>query len=48
SEAELQTMGALRRRLLSMQPYVQIEQLLQALQRYKTNAEMAGIKPATA
>ncbi|MCC7205623.1 MAG: transcription termination factor Rho, partial [Phycisphaeraceae bacterium] len=27
SEAELQTMGALRRRLLSMQPYVQIEQL---------------------
>jgi transcription termination factor Rho len=39
---ELQTMTALRRRLLAMQPPVQIEQLLKALERFKTNAELVG------
>ncbi|MCC7146587.1 MAG: transcription termination factor Rho [Phycisphaeraceae bacterium] len=41
---ELSTMAALRRRLISMQPVVQVEQLLLALDRYKTNAEMVGQK----
>ena len=42
SEAELGTMTALRRRLLTMQPPQQIEQLLRALERFKTNADMTG------
>jgi transcription termination factor Rho len=39
---ELKTMTALRRRLLAMPPHVQVEQLLGALKRFKTNAEMVG------
>jgi len=42
NDAELNTMTALRRRLLSMQPNLQIEQLLKALERFKTNADMTG------
>ena len=42
SEAELETVTALRRRLQSMQPMTQIEQLLKALERYPTNAELVG------
>jgi len=42
SEAELNTMTALRRRLLQMQPATQMEQLLKALDRFKTNAELVG------
>ncbi len=37
---ELKTVTALRRRLLSMKPPVQIEQLLGALKRYPTNADL--------
>jgi len=42
SESELQTMSALRRRLLNMNPVMQVEQLLKALDRFKTNAELVG------
>ena len=42
SEQELNTMAALRRRLLNMQPVMQVEQLLRALERFKTNAELVG------
>jgi transcription termination factor Rho len=42
SPQELQTMAALRRRLLNMQPPQQVEQLLKALERFKTNAELVG------
>jgi len=42
SPAEYDTVTALRRRLGSMQPVTQIDQLLKALQRYETNAEMVG------
>ena len=42
TEAELATMSALRRRLLNMAPVQQIEQLLRALERFKTNAELVG------
>ncbi len=35
-------MTALRRRLLAMQPVVQVEQLLKALERFKTNADLVG------
>lgn len=42
SDAELDTVTALRRRLGSMQPVTQIDQLLKALQRYETNAELVG------
>jgi len=42
SEPELQTMGALRRRLLAMPPPQQVEQLLQALKRFPTNAALVG------
>ncbi len=42
TEPELQTMSALRRRLLNMQPVMQVEQLLKALDRFKTNAELVG------
>jgi len=40
SERELKTVTALRRRLLSVPPHVQIEQLLTALKRYETNERM--------
>ena len=40
--SELQTMTALRRRLMSMQPPQQVEQLLKALERFKTNADLVG------
>ncbi|MDP6482149.1 MAG: transcription termination factor Rho, partial [Acidimicrobiales bacterium] len=40
SEAELTTMTALRRRLGNMNPVMQIEQLLKALERFKTNDEL--------
>jgi len=42
SEAELATMSALRRRLMNMQPVMQVEQLLKALDRFKTNDELVG------
>ncbi len=42
NEKELGTMTALRRRLMAMQPHQQIEQLLAALARYKTNADLVG------
>ncbi len=45
-EKALETINALRRRLLSMPPEVQMEQLLKALQRFATNDELLGIKPA--
>ncbi len=41
-EHTLTTVGALRRRLLNMQPVQQVEQLLKALERFKTNAELVG------
>jgi transcription termination factor Rho len=41
-EKELATMTALRRRLLSIQPHQQVEQLLAALERFGTNAELVG------
>ena len=41
--AELNTMAALRRRLNNMQPVMQVEQLLKALERFKTNAELVGM-----
>ena len=41
-EAELKTMTALRRRLLAMPPPVQVEQLLNALKRFPTNAALVG------
>lgn len=41
-EHELQTVGALRRRLLNMQPVMQIQQLLKALDRFPTNADLVG------
>ncbi|MFP4145101.1 MAG: transcription termination factor Rho [Phycisphaeraceae bacterium] len=42
SEQELTIMTALRRRLLNMQPVMQVEQLLRALDRFKTNADLVG------
>lgn len=42
SEKELQTVTALRRRLLQMPPHMQVEQLLGAMKRYNTNADMVG------
>lgn len=39
---ELQTVAALRRRLLNMQPVVQVQQLLKALERFPTNADLIG------
>ncbi|MFO0786287.1 MAG: hypothetical protein U0573_08060 [Phycisphaerales bacterium] len=41
-EHEMKTMTALRRRLLSMPPPQQVEQLLAALQRFPTNAALVG------
>jgi transcription termination factor Rho len=45
---ELKTMTALRRRLLAMPPHVQVEQLLNALKRFRTNAELVGTTAANA
>ncbi len=42
SEQELQTINALRRRLLDMPPVMQIQQLLKALERFKTNTDLVG------
>lgn len=42
SDAELKTVTALRRRLLAMHPHQQIEQLLAAMARFKTNADLVG------
>ena len=39
---ELETVNALRRRLLNMNPVQQIDQLLRALKRFETNAELVG------
>ena len=39
-EQELKTITALRRRLINMKPAVQIEQLLNALQRFETNEDL--------
>ena len=41
-EKELATMTALRRRLMNIQPHMQVEQLLAALERFGTNAELVG------
>jgi len=41
-ETEMTTITALRRRLLNMQPPVQVEQLLRAMERFKTNIELVG------
>ena len=43
TESELNTMTALRRRLLAMHPAVQMEQLLKALERFPTNADLVGM-----
>ncbi|MFO0872951.1 MAG: transcription termination factor Rho [Phycisphaerales bacterium] len=42
TERELKTVTALRRRLISLPPAVQIEQLLAALKRYDTNEKLVG------
>ncbi len=42
SEKELDTVTALRRKLLQMQPVMQVDQLLRALERYETNDDMVG------
>ena len=39
---ELVTVNALRRRLLNMNPVMQVEQLLKALERFETNADLVG------
>lgn len=41
-EQELKTVTALRRRMLSMQPHMQVEQLLGALKRFPTNEALVG------
>ncbi|MEO0716510.1 MAG: transcription termination factor Rho, partial [Planctomycetota bacterium] len=41
-EQELKTINALRRRLLNMPPPQQVEQLLAAMQRFETNAQLVG------
>ncbi len=49
SDQEIETIVALRRRLQQMTPTMQVEQLLVAMKRFKTNAEMvAPRKPAGA
>ena len=48
SEKELDTVTALRRRLGNMQPVQQVDQLLRALERFKTNAELVGEQAAAA
>lgn len=44
---ELETVNALRRRLLSMPPPQQIEQLLNALKRFETNEALIGMNQAS-
>ncbi|MBX2852937.1 MAG: transcription termination factor Rho [Phycisphaeraceae bacterium] len=39
---ELTTVNALRRRLLNMNPVMQVEQLLKAIDRFPTNADLVG------
>ena len=46
TEQEIVTVTALRRRLLSMKPENQIEQLLSALKRFPTNEELVAITAA--
>ncbi len=41
-DKELETVTALRRRLMNMQPVMQVEQLLKALDRFETNAALVG------
>jgi len=41
-EAEFETMAALRRRLLQMPPDTQMDQLLRALERFPSNADLVG------
>ncbi|HVZ93212.1 MAG TPA: transcription termination factor Rho, partial [Phycisphaerales bacterium] len=41
-ETEYKTVTALRRRLMNMHPHQQIEQLLAALSRFRTNADLVG------
>lgn len=41
-EPELKTISALRRRLMTMPPHVQVEQLLAALNRFPNNAALVG------
>lgn len=41
-EKELKTVTALRRRLMNVPPHAQIEQLLKALQRFKTNEQLVS------
>lgn len=48
SKTEVATMSALRRRLLNMPPVMQVEQLLKAMNRFETNAELVGITQAPA
>ncbi|MBL4700689.1 MAG: transcription termination factor Rho [Phycisphaeraceae bacterium] len=47
-EVELETINALRRRLLNMPPVQQIEQLLKALEHFRTNAELVGMNKQAA
>lgn len=42
SAAEVKTMTALRRNLLAMPPHQQIERLLAAMDKFKTNAQLVG------
>lgn len=42
TEQEVKTIGALRRRLMTMPPPQQVEQLLAALQRFPTNSALVG------
>ena len=48
TEQEMTTINALRRRLLNMQPVMQVEQLLRALERFPTNADLVGNPPSPA
>ncbi len=41
-DKELETVTALRRRLMNMAPVMQVEQLLKALERFETNAALVG------
>ncbi|MDH3583598.1 MAG: transcription termination factor Rho, partial [Phycisphaerae bacterium] len=41
-EKSLETTTALRRRLMDMKPIQQVEQLLKALEHFKTNDELVG------
>ena len=42
TDQEVKTMTALRRRLLAMPPYQQVDQLLAALKRFPTNSALVG------